>query len=147
MTMRACLGGGMVVLVCVASAAAQSKPVDFKGLQMTAERVERASAASLKDCPPGSNTVNARTTKPDEEFAVVTVKFKVTPAFQASTMLKRPTVTDSAGKTYNTAVSFVDVASTPEFSCSIPFRVPTGTALKSFNVDTAAVDLTGVDKK
>src|SRR5215470_7973882 len=66
----------------IAAVAAQSKPVDFKGLQMTAERVERAASASLKDCPPGSNTVNARTTKPDEEFAVVTVKFKVTPAFQ-----------------------------------------------------------------
>src|SRR5262245_50923159 len=145
--MRACVGSGIVLLVCAAAVAAQSKPVDFKGLQMTADRVERASSASLKDCPPGSNTVNARTTKPDEEFAIVTVKFKVTQAFQASTMLKRPTVTDTTGKTYNTAVSFVDVAATPEFSCSIPFRVPMGTALKSFNVDTASVDLTAADKK
>jgi hypothetical protein len=136
-----------VIALVVASLAAQPKPAEFKGLQITPESIQRASSASLKDCPPGSNTVTGRTTKPDEEFAIVTVKFKVTPAFQASTMLKRPTVTDSAGKIYNTAVSFVDVAATPEFSCSIPFRVPTGTALKSFNVETASVDLAAVDKK
>jgi hypothetical protein len=56
-------------------------------------------------------------------------------------MLKKPTLTDSAGKVYNTAVSFVDVGSVPEFSCSIPFRIPAGTALKSLQVDAATLDL------
>lgn len=107
---------------------------------MSVAGVDRASTASLKDCPPGGNTVNA-TTRPGEEFAIVTITFKVTPAFQANTMIKRPTLTDAAGKTYNTAVSFVDVGSVPDFSCAIPFRVPSGTALKSVQVDTATLDL------
>jgi hypothetical protein len=139
---------GTFLLACAASLAAQSsgKPVNYKGLEMTVAGVERAPTASLKDCPPGGNTVNA-TSRPGEEFAVVKVDFKVTPAFQATTMLKRPTVTDASGKTYNTAVAFVDVASTKEFSCAIPFRVPSGTALKSFQVDSASLDLSAADKK
>jgi hypothetical protein len=133
----------LLILACAMPVAAQSaagKPVTHKGLEISVAGVERAATASLKDCPPGDNRVNAMT-KPGEEFAVVTVKFKVLPAFEKSTMLKKPTLTDSAGKTYNTAVSFVDVASVPEFSCAIPFRVPTGTALKSVQIDSATLDL------
>jgi hypothetical protein len=133
----------LLILACAVPVAAQSaagKPVTHKGLEMSVAGVERAASASLKDCPPGDNRVNAMT-KPGEEFAVVTVKFKVLPAFEKSTMLKKPTLTDSAGKTYNTAVSFVDVGSVPEFSCSIPFRVPAGTALKSVQIDSATLDL------
>jgi len=140
------LRGGCAALALGSVLVAQGKPVDYKGLQMSVAKIERTDKAGLKDCPPGGNTVNA-TTRPGEELAVVTVNFKVLPAFQASTMLKRPTITDTTGKTYNTAVSFVDVAGVPEFSCSIPFRVPTGTALKSFNVETASLDLSAVDKK
>ena len=133
----------LLILACAVPVAAQSaagKPVTFKGLEMSVASVERAASASLKDCPPGDNRVNAMT-RPGEEFAVVTVKFKVLPAFDKSTMLKKPTLTDSAGKVYNTAVSFVDVGSVPEFSCAIPFRIPTGTALKSLQVDAATLDL------
>jgi hypothetical protein len=133
----------LLILACAVPVAAQlaaGKPVTHKGLEMSVAGVERAATASLKDCPPGDNRVNAMT-KPGEEFAVVTVKFKVLPAFEKSTMLKKPTLTDSAGKTYNTAVSFVDVGSVPEFSCSIPFRVPSGTALKSVQIDSATLDL------
>ena len=133
----------LLILVCVVPVAAQSaagKPVTFKGLEMSVASVERAASASLKDCPPGDNRVNAMT-RPGEEFAVVTVKFKVLPAFDKSTMLKKPTLTDGAGKVYNTAVSFVDVGSVPEFSCSIPFRVPAGTQLKSLQIDAATLDL------
>lgn len=141
---------GCLFLLAIASMAAaqntSSKPVTYKGLEMTVANVQRASSASLKDCPPGGNTVNAMT-RPGEEFAVVTVNFKVLPSFEATTILKRPTVTDTSGKTYNTAVSFVDVAKVPEFSCAIPFRVPAGTALKSFQVDTATLDLSAVDTK
>ena len=50
-------------------------------------------------------------------------------------------VTDESGKTYNTAVSFVDVGSTPEFACAIPFRVPTGTMLKSLQIDAATLEI------
>jgi hypothetical protein len=137
-----CLRGCFFVGLFASLALAQSsgKPTTFKGLEMSVASVERAASASLKDCPPGDNRVNAMT-RPGEEFAVVTVKFKVLPAFDKSTMLKKPTLTASDGKTYNTAVSFVDVGSVPEFSCAIPFRVPTGTALKSLQVDAATLDL------
>jgi hypothetical protein len=144
--------GLLVAFVCswlpcvVAFAQSNGKPVTYNGLEMTVDSVQRAPTASLKDCPPGGNTVNA-TTRPGEEFAIVTVKFKVLPAFQPNTMLKRPTLADTTGKTYNTAVSFVDVGKVAEFSCSIPFRVPSGTALKSFQVDTAKLDLTAADAK
>ena len=133
----------LLIVACVVPVAAQSaagKPVTHKGLELSVASVERAASASLKDCPPGDNRVNAMT-RPGEEFAVVTVKFKVTPAFDKTTILKKPTLTDTAGKTYNTAVSFVDVGSVPEFSCAIPFRVPTGTTLKSVQIDSASLDL------
>jgi len=134
-------GYGLIVAgASVALAQSPTRPVTFKGLELSVASVERAASASLKDCPPGDNRVNAMT-RPGEEFAVVTVKFKVLPAFDKSTMLKKPTLTDSAGKTYNTAVSFVDVGSVPEFSCAIPFRVPTGTELKSIQIDAATFDL------
>src|SRR5919108_1048759 len=121
------LGASLILFSGVPAAAqpAAGKPITYKNLEMSVASVERAPSASLKDCPPGGNTVNA-TTRPGEEFAVVTVKFKVLPGFQPTPM-KRPVLTDTTGKTYNTAVSFVDVGSVPEFSCAIPFRVPTGT--------------------
>jgi len=137
-----CFRGLVLIALAVSPVFAQSasKPVTFKGLEMSVTGLERAASASLKDCPPGDNRVNAMT-RPGEEFAVVTVKFKVLPAFDKSTMLKKPTLTASDGKVYNTAVSFVDVGSVPEFSCSIPFRVPAGTQLKSLQVDAATLDL------
>ena len=124
---------------------AVSKPVTYKSLEMSVASVDRAPSASLKDCPPGGNTVNAMS-RPGEEFAVVTVKFKVLPGFEPTPM-KRPVLTDAAGKTYNTAVSFVDVGSVPEFSCAIPFRVPAGTAVKSLQIDNASLDLTSAETK
>ena len=101
--------------------------------------MERASRVSLGDCPPGANTVSS-TAKPGEEFAVVTLKAKVSPSYKPEP-IKRPTLTDKSGKVYNTAVSFVDVGKVPEFSCAIPFRVPAGTALKSLQIDTLSLDL------
>jgi hypothetical protein len=114
----------------------------FKGLQMRVASVDRSPTASLKDCPPGTNTVNA-TTRPGEQFALVTVAFKTQPGFQTSPplVMKRPTVTDTAGKSYNTSVSFVDVGSVPEFTCVFPFRVPDGTKLKSLQIETSSFDL------
>lgn len=126
----------------VATAQSAGTPVTADGLEMTVAGVQRAATASLKDCPPGGNTVNA-TTRPGEEFAVVTVNFKVLPSFQKNTTFKRPSLVAADGKTYNTAVSFVDVGAVPEFSCAIPFRVPAGTALKSLQIQSASLDLAG----
>ena len=137
---------GVVGCAIVGVVAAQGvAPQTFKGLQMTVTGVERAPSASLKDCPPGTNTVNAMT-RPGEQFALVTVAFKALPAIQQSLTMKRPSVTDTAGKTYNTSVSFVDVASLPEFSCVFPFRIPDGTKLKSLQIETASFDLSALDK-
>ena len=114
-----------LLLAVMASGQAASKGQPLPGLDATVTKVERAASASLRDCPPGSNTVNA-VTRPGEQFALVTVAFKVSPAFKAAPM-KRPSITDVADKKYNTAATFVDVGSVPEYSCTFPFRVPEGT--------------------
>jgi hypothetical protein len=139
---------GAVVSVFFASGAfAQTagKSQTVNGLQVTVGGVERAEKASLRDCPPGTNTVNA-VQRPGDQLAVVTVNFKVMPDFKP-VMMKRPTVTATDGKTYNTSVQFVDVGSVPEYSCTFTFRVPEGTTLKSLQIETATFDLTGLASK
>jgi hypothetical protein len=121
------------------SLAAQGGSKNYKGIELSVAGVERAARVSLTDCPPGANTVSS-TAKPGEEFAVVTLKAKVSPGYKPEP-IKRPTLTDAAGKTYNTAVSFVDVGKVPEFTCAIPFRVPSGAKLKAIQVDTVSLDL------
>jgi hypothetical protein len=132
---------GLAVLL----AQAARTPQTHKGLEITVTSVARAPNASLKDCPPGANTVNA-VTRPGEQFALVTVAFKVSAAFQPSPM-KRPSVTDTAGKTYNTAAAFVDMGAVPEYSCTFPFRVPDGTRLKSLQIEGVSFDLSSIDGK
>ena len=126
------------VALATAAVFAQA-PKNFRGLDISVGGVERAGNVSLTDCPPGANTVSS-TAKPGEEFAVVTLKMKVTPSYKPGA-IKRPTVTDASGKIFNTAVSFVDVGKIPDFSCAIPFRVPAGTKLKSVQVETVSLDL------
>ena len=94
--------------VClVATATGQAgKVTNYKGLEVTPLSIERAMNVALIDCPPGSNTVRGNA-KPGEEFAVVTLAFKVTPAFK-ETIVKKPVLTDSEGKLYNTSVSIID---------------------------------------
>jgi hypothetical protein len=146
--MRRALTSAGVAIVLTAAVAAQTPRV-HKGLEMAAASVERATNVRLTDCPPGANTVGS-TTKAGEEFAIVTVKMKVLPAFKPpkgpEDAMKRPVLADAAGKTYNTAVSFVDIGNTPEFSCAFPFRVPVGTAVKSLNIDGALLDLASFQK-
>ena len=136
---------GLVLALGIATAglslAAQSKPQNYKGLEVSVGGVERASNVSLTDCPPGANIVRG-VIKPGDpmEFASVKVDFKVTPAFKPGP-LPKPVVQDAAGKTYNTAQSFAEVGATPSFSCTFSFRVPTGTELKKFTLDTVLIDL------
>jgi len=133
-----------VLLAVVASGQTAKSAQPLPGLDATVTKVEHAASASLRDCPPGTNTVNA-VTRPGEMFALVTVQFKVSPAFKASPM-KRPTVTDAADKKYNTASTFVDVGSVPEYSCTFPFRVPEGTRLKALQLESSSLDLSALDK-
>ena len=71
----------LAVAALAATAAAQSdgKPQTVNGLQIAVTGLERADKAALKDCPPGTNTVNA-VQRPGDELAVVTVSFKVLPS-------------------------------------------------------------------
>ena len=134
---------GLLAVVAAGQAASKAQPVP--GLDAAVTKVERAATASLRDCPPGTNTVTA-VTRPGEQFALVTVAFKVSPAFKASPM-KRPTVTDSADKKYNTASTFVDVGSVSEYSCTFPFRVPEGTKMKALQIEASSLDLSSFEAK
>jgi hypothetical protein len=144
--MRTAIAGVSIaaLLAVLAAGQASGKAQPLPGLDATVVKVERAASASLRDCPPGTNTVNA-VTRPGETFALVTVAFKVSPAFKASPM-KRPTVTDAADKKYNTASTFVDVGSVPDYSCTFPFRVPEGTRLKALQLESSSLDLSALDK-
>jgi hypothetical protein len=130
--------------ICAAITVAAQKPVNYKGLEITVASVERAPTVGLKDCPPGSNTVRGLT-KPGEEFAIVNLAFKVTPAFK-ETIVKKPVLLDASGKTFNTAMSFVDPGTVPEYTCGFAYRVPEGTKLGKIQIDTTTLDLTKFNK-
>ena len=133
--------------VCmVATAAMQAgKPTSYKGLEVTPLGIERAKNVALIDCPPGNNSVRGNA-RGEEEFIVVNMAFKVTPSFDAKTIVKKPVLTDTAGKTYNTSVSIIDAGSVPEYKCGFPFRVPLGTKVASVAIDTATINLASLDK-
>jgi hypothetical protein len=128
----------------VAPATMQTKTTNYKGLEVTPLGVERAMNGALIDCPPGKNTVRGNA-REGEEFAVVTLAFKVTPAFR-DTIVKKPVLTDASGKTYNTSVSIIDPGSVPEYKCSFPFRVPAGTKVATVGLDTATINLASLEK-
>jgi hypothetical protein len=142
---KAFAGFSIAALMAVVATGQTAKTAQpLPGLEATVTKVEHAASASLRDCPPGTNTVNA-VTRPGETFALVTVAFKVSPAFKPSPM-KRPTVIDTADKKYNTASTFVDVGSVPDYSCTFPFRVPEGTRLKALQLESSSLDLSTLDK-
>lgn len=141
--MRTILSASLVALA-TAAIAAQSSAIP--GLDLKVTRIERAASASLKDCPPGTNTVNA-VAKPGEQFVLVTVNGKVGPDYKAGTLNgKRPTAIDGAEKKYFTPSYFVDFASATDFSCTFPFRVTEGTKLKALKIENATLDLSALDK-
>lgn len=132
-----------VCLVAIATGQA-GKPTNYKGLEITPLGIERAKNVALIDCPPGTNSVRGNA-RGEEEFAVVTLAFKVTPAFK-ETIVKKPVLTDTSGKTYNTSVSIIDAGSVPEYKCAFPFRVPLGTKVASVAIDTATINVAALDK-
>ena len=131
-------------LLLAAPVLGQGKPANYKGLEITVTGIERTATVGLKDCPPGANSIRGLT-KPGEEFAVVNLAFKVTPAFK-ETIVKKPVLLDAGGKTFQTAMSFIDPGSKSEYSCGFAYRVPTGTKLGKIQIDTTTIDLTSVDK-
>ena len=123
----------------------QGKPANYKGLEISVASIERSSTVGLKYCPPGANSIRGLT-KPGEEFAIVNLSFQVTPAFK-ETLVKKPVLLDAAGKTFQTAMSFIDPGSQPEYSCGFAYRVPEGTKLGKIQIDTTTIDLTPFDKR
>lgn len=134
-----------LVVCMVAIAAMQAKSTNYKGLEVTPLGIERAKNVALIDCPPGQNSVRGNA-RGEEEFIVVNMAFKVTPSFDAGTIVKKPVLTDTSGKTYNTSVSIIDAGSVPEYKCGFPFRVPLGTRAASVAIDTATLDIASLDK-
>jgi hypothetical protein len=125
--------------------AGQAKPTNYKGLEITPVGIERAKNVALIDCPPGTNSVRGNALD-GTEFAVINLAFKVTPAFDAKTFVKKPVLTDASGKTFQTSVSIIDAGSVPEYKCAFPFRVPVGTKVASVTIDTATINLAALDK-
>ena len=140
------IANGFLLSVCLAAiAAGQTKRANYKGLEVTVTGIERSSTVALRDCPPGANSIRGLT-KPGEEFAIVNLSFKVTPAFK-ETIVKKPVLLDANGKTFQTAMSFIDPGSQPEYSCGFAYRVPEGTKLGKIQIDSTTIDLTAFDKK
>jgi len=132
---------GAVAMAIVTTPIAQSSSQTYKGLEVSVAALERASNVSLTDCPPGANSVRG-VIKPGDtnEFASVKVDFKVTPAYKPITIPK-PVLYDEAGKAYNTAQAFAEIGTTPTFSCTFSFRIPKGTKVKRFALDTVSLDV------
>jgi hypothetical protein len=143
---RILFAGAVFAAAVAGAAAAQSGTQAYKGLEVSVAGFERAANVSLTDCPPGANTVRG-VIKPGDpmEFASVKVDFKVLPAFKPGPIPK-PVLYDESGKAYNTAQSFADVGSSPSFSCTFSFRVPTGTKVRRFAIDTLSIDLAAMAK-
>ena len=140
------LAAALSLSICLAAiVAGQAKPTNYKGLEITPIGIERAKNVALIDCPPGMNSVRGNA-RGEEEFAVVTLAFKVTPSFDAKTIVKKPVLTDTSGKTYNTSVSIIDAGSHPDYKCGFPFRVPIGTKVASVAIDTATINVAALDK-
>jgi hypothetical protein len=129
----------VAALIAGVAAAQTAKSQTVNGLQITVTGVERMEKASLRDCPPGTNTVNA-VERPGDQLSVVKLAFKVPAGFKGGPM-KRPVATAADGTKYNTSVQFVDVGSMPEYSCEFVYRVPRGTVLKTLQVESATFDL------
>jgi hypothetical protein len=135
------LSGVLAGAAMIAAAAPAATNATYRGLEISVSGLERGVNVSLSDCPAGANTVRGVIRPGDvNEFATVKVDFKVLPAFTPGPIPK-PVLYDEAGKAFNTAQSFGDLGGTPSFSCAFSFRIPKGTKLKRFAVDTASIDL------
>lgn len=130
------------VVVCGAMQASQT----YKGLEIEAVSVERATRVSLQDCPPGENIVRGviRPTE-DNEFATIQLDVKVLPSFDGGEIAK-PLLYDDAGNEYKTAQSFRDVSSQDAYTCSFSFRLPKGTKVARLAIDDVSFDISELEK-
>jgi hypothetical protein len=118
----------------------------YKGLSITAKSLERAKNVSLRDCPPGANTVRGviRPTE-DNEFVTVEIDVNVLASFQP-VALPKPVLYDASGEAYKTAQSFGEMNAQPSYSCKFSFRMPKGSKVSRLAIGDASFDLTSLDK-
>jgi hypothetical protein len=118
----------------------------YKGLSIAAKSLERAKNVSLRDCPPGANTVRGviRPTE-DNEFVTVEIDVNVLSSFQP-VELPKPVLYDASGEAYKTAQSFGEMNAQPSYSCKFSFRVPTGRKASRFAIGDASFDLAALEK-
>lgn len=130
------------VVVCGAMQTTQT----YKGLEIEAVGVERATRVSLQDCPPGANIVRG-VIRPieDNEFATIQLDVKVLPAFDDAEIPK-PLLYDDAGNEYKTAQSFRDVSSQDAYTCNFSFRLPKGTKLARLAIEDTSLDISELEK-
>ena len=142
------IGVSRLVIVSLAGAvvcAMQASQI-YKGLELTAASVERATRVSLQDCPPGANIVRGviRPTE-DNEFATIQLDVKVLPSFDGCEIPK-PLLYDDAGNEYKTAQSFRDVSSQDAYTCNFSFRLPKGTEVTRIAIDDTSLDISSLEK-
>lgn len=135
----------LIILAAVALVALAADSASYKGLELEAKGVERATRVSLQDCPPGENIVRG-VIRPieDKEFATVSIAVNAS-GFEGGDVPK-PILYDDAGNTYKTAQSFRDVGSQDSYTCSFAFRVPKGTKVTKVAIEDASLDLAGLEK-
>ena len=81
------IGLSWALVAFVVDARGQSAPQTYKGLEVVVASVTRATNVSLTDCPAGANIVRGVIRPGDEnEFASVTLDFKVQPSFKPVTV-------------------------------------------------------------
>ena len=129
-------------VVCGAMQASQT----YKGLEIKAASVERATRVSLQDCPPGANIVRG-VIRPieDNEFATIQLDVKVLPSFDGGEIPK-PLLYDEAGNEYKTAQSFRDVSSQDAYTCNFSFRLPKGTKVARLAIEDTSFDISDLEK-
>ncbi len=137
---------GLVVLGGAVVCGAMQASSTYKGLEITATSVERATRVSLQDCPPGANSVRG-VIRPieDNEYATIQLDVKVLPSFEGGEIPK-PLLYDDAGKEYKTAQSFRDVSSQDAYTCNFSFRVPKGTKVTRIAIEDASLDISSLEK-
>ena len=137
---------GLVVFGGAVVCGAMQASSTYKGLEITATSVQRATRVSLQDCPPGENSVRG-VIRPieDNEYATIQLDVKVLPSFEGAEIPK-PLLYDDAGNEYKTAQSFRDVSSQEAYTCNFSFRLPKGTKVTRIAIDDTSLDISELEK-
>jgi hypothetical protein len=134
-----------LMLVVLAAVAAAATSASYKGLEIEATGVERATRVSLQDCPPGENIVRG-VIRPVEDNEFATISLAVNASKFEGGDVPKPLLYDDAGNEYKTAQSFRDVGSQESYTCTFAFRVPKGITVTKVVIEDATLDLAGLEK-